>query len=106
MRATQAERHLLCLREARDQQAQSQRAHEIQRHREEQEPARPGHRQPNSSIATSTIPIAEASDTTKYGIVLPSTNDIAVDGAIRTCPWCLVLSHGQSTAPSKRRRDS
>ena len=31
------------------------------------------------------IPKAETSDTTKYGTVLPTTNDAASSGAIRTC---------------------
>ena len=40
---------------------------------------------PNITIATSTMAIADANEITKYGIVLPSTNDKALIGAIRTC---------------------
>ena len=31
------------------------------------------------------MPNADTSDTTKYGIVLPTTNEAASSGAIRTC---------------------
>ena len=40
---------------------------------------------PNSVIAAAMITSADASDTTKYGIVFPTTNDAAPSGAMRTC---------------------
>src|SRR5437870_199321 len=39
----------------------------------------------NNSMATTMMPIADTIDTMKYGTVLPTTNENASSGAIRTC---------------------
>src|SRR5439155_26632621 len=39
----------------------------------------------NNAIETTTMPRAEVSETTKYGMVLPRTNEAASSGAMRTC---------------------
>ena len=67
------ERDLLGFGDRRDQQPGAERADQEQRQRDQQQSHQlPRIGRPNSTIAASTISAAEASEITKYGIVLPT----------------------------------